>query len=123
MGTEELKPFLEALVEIENYLNERGYTLAIIKKPRKFAYAGMYDEETVLITDKTRFGATNVKERRKEAGLTVSELAKELGVDRHIVMRMEDDRRTHTYKSMKRFADYFECEIEDLLMRDGDADE
>ena len=115
-GTTELnKSILEQLADVVEYLDKRGFVLAVVKKPRNHTYMKMYDADTGYIDNNTRFGATKVREFRVNAGLTISQLAEDLGVDRNIVRRMERDNLTHTYKSMKRFADYFGCSVEDLI--------
>ena len=106
---------MERLADVSEYLDKRGFALVIVKKPRPHSYVKMYNKDRRLLDTNTRFGATKVRELREKAGLTISALSEELGVDRNIVKRMERDNLTHTYASMKRFADYFGCSVEALL--------
>ena len=118
-GTEEFdSDILDRIADVSEYLNKRGYILAIMKKPRSHNFVKMYNQKTGLISKQTRFGATKVRDYREAAGLTITALAEDLGVDRNIVKRMERDNLTHTYDSMKRFADYFGCSVEELLADD-----
>ena len=47
--------------------------------------------------------------------MRIVDVMNDLGVQRPIVARMEDDTVTHTYKSMKRFADYYGVSVEELI--------
>ena len=118
MVAKEFENVMGTLKDATKYLNKYGYTLAIIRIPRAHSFVRMYDPATRVIDDKTRFGKTKIKQLREEAGLSIYELAAEMGVDKTIVRRIEDSDMTHTYKSMKRFADYFGCSIEELLADD-----
>ena len=111
----------EAIIEIADVseiLDRNGFALMIVKKPKKNKYTFMYDPSREIIVDKTRFGATRVKEIRERIGMRVSDMAKDMGVDRHVIMRMENDQLRHTYDSMKKFADYFAITVEELVKKD-----
>ena len=113
----------EAIIEIADVseiLDRNGFALMIVKKPKKNGYTYMYDPKREIIVDKTRFGATRVRELREKMGMKVSDMAKDMGVDRHIIMRMENDKLRHTYDSMKKFADYFCVSVEELVKTDDD---
>ena len=103
MDFSELYPEIEALA---TKLDEKGMALCIIRKPRAYTYRDM---------GTSRFGKTNVRDRRVAMGINISTLAKMMGVAPIIVSRMENPKMTHTKSSMQRFADYFGCTIEELL--------
>ena len=100
----------ELLSEINDILEPYRLTVCIVKKPRQYRYSPYLA--------KKMFGRNNVRERREKMGLTAYQLAVLMGVDRNIVIRMEDERLTHTSVSMQKFADFFGCKIEDLLIQD-----
>lgn len=106
------------LADVSDILDRNGYVLMIVKKPKKYEYTHMYDPSREIIVDKTKFGATRVRELREKMGMRVSDMAKDMGVDRHIIMRMENDKLRHTYDSMKKFADYFCVTVEELVKKD-----
>ena len=114
MGTLTADEMAKQMAELNAYYNKYGYTLVLIRTPRSSNYIRKYDPNR-KIDRKTWFGATNVRERREQMRLSVYELAKEMDVDKNIVLRMENDEQRHAYCSMVRFANYFGCEIEDLL--------
>lgn len=115
METVDIDAILEQLSDVVEYLDKRGYVLAIAKKPRSHSFVRMYNPQFKRIDPMTRFGATKVKEMREASGLSVRQLAKDMEIDPTLVRRIENDQQTHTYKSLKRFADYFGCSLEDLL--------
>ena len=106
---------MDKVIELADYLDKRGYALVVVKKPRSHNFVKLYDSKLGFISESTRFGATRCKELREKAGLRIVDVMKDLGVQRPIVTRMEDDTVTHTYKSMKRFADYYGVSVEDLI--------
>ena len=113
MGTISAHEFVVDLAGVTEYLDKLGYAVVIIKKPRPNNCINMFDGKA--INEKTWFGATNVRFMREDKGLTVYQLAKEMGVDKNLVVRIENDYQRHAYNSVKRFADYFGCSIQELL--------
>ena len=97
----------ELLKQLNDELGKLGLVVCIVKKPREYNYS--------LDDFSERYGDTNVKRRREELGLTVNQLARAMGVDRNVVVRMETKNHRHTKASLQRFADFFECTIWDLL--------
>lgn len=119
----ELQNALEKLVEIAAFLDSKGYSLAIIKKPRQYNRVNIaghsnFDENLPAAV----YGNNNVRERRLAMGLTVRGLAEQMGVSNVIVYRMEKKGIMHKKISMQKFADFFGCSIDDLLTGD-DANE
>ena len=112
---EKFLAFNEQLFEFIDFLDKHGYAFLIVKKPRQHCYTKMYNPNIKYDEQKTMYGATRCKELREERGLRICDVMKDLGVARAIVARMEDDSQVHTYKSMKRFADYYGCTVEELL--------
>ena len=106
---------MDRVIDLADYLDKRGYSLVIVKKPRSHNFVKLYNPKVGFISDNTRFGATRCKELREKAGLRIVDVMNDLGVQRPIVARMEDDTVTHTYKSMKRFADYYGVSVEELI--------
>lgn len=98
-------------------LDKRGYSLEIVKKQRQYRRRTISDlAEKGLPSDHPQYyGKTKVRELREKAGLSQYQLAVAMGVDRNIVIRMEDEAKRHTEASMQRFADFFNCTINDLL--------
>ncbi len=115
MKTDELDDLIERVSDLVEALDKRGCVLMIGKKPRSHSWVKMYNPAVKMIDPMTRFGATRVKEFRERDGLSICDLAKEMEIDSTLVRRIENDEQTHTYKSLKRFADYFGCSVEDLL--------
>ena len=116
-----LQDVLRSLLVLEEYLDKRGYTIAIVKKPRAHSFRRVYDGEMPVDESVVFTGRNTVRRRREALGLSRIQLAKEMGVGHPIVDRMEDENHSHTYKTMKKFADYFGCTVEEL--QGGGADE
>lgn len=112
---ENIEELIERVSALAEALDKRGFALVIVKKPRPHNFVKMYNPKHGFVDEQTRFGATRCKEFREKAGLRIVDVMNDLGVQRPIVTRMEDDNVTHTYKSIKRFADYYGVSVEDLL--------
>lgn len=112
MENKELEQLLERVTDI---LDRYGLMVCIVRKPRVCNRGSDYLSQM--------YGDTNVKQRREAMGLSAYQLAKRMGVDRNIVSRIEQRNRLHSKASMQRFADFFECSIEDLLLVNGGNDE
>ena len=106
----ESKTLEELLDEVSAILDKHGLVLCIKRKTRDYNYSAE--------VKKAMYGNNNIRKRREELGLTEQQLAKEMGIDRNLVARIERKDMLHTEKSMQRFADYFGCTIEDLLVGD-----
>lgn len=106
------------LADVSDILDRNGYVLMIVKKPKKPEYKYMYDPNREIIVDKTRFGATRVRELREKMGMRLIDMQRDMGVDRMTIARMENDKLNHTYASMKKFADYFGVTVEELVKKD-----
>jgi transcriptional regulator with XRE-family HTH domain len=59
----------------------------------------------------------NLRAERLNRGLSVRELADEVGVDRRVIARLEDGGTAHP-ANVKRVADYFGCKVTDLISID-----
>lgn len=119
-GMKNLDGAILELSDVSDLLDRCGYVLMIVKKPKKNGYTYMYDPNREIIVDKTRFGATRVKELREKMGMRLVDMERDMGIDRHLIMRMENDKLRHSYESMKRFADYFGVTVEELVKKDDD---
>jgi transcriptional regulator with XRE-family HTH domain len=59
----------------------------------------------------------DLRAERLNRGLSVRELADEVGVDRKVIARLEDG-GTARVANVKRVADYFGCKVTDLISID-----
>ena len=115
---DELRASLDQVAEIVDYFDSKGYAVLITKKSKRYAYENEI-RKLDLPKEKWMFGATIIRELRESRGLTVKQLADEMGVETTVVYRIENKNIRHRYGSMKRFADYFGCDVEDLVVNKG----
>ena len=62
-----------------------------------------------------RIAAENVAQKRKACGLTQSQVAERLGVEKESVSRMESGKITLTLDRLQQFAGIFGCSVSELL--------
>ena len=104
------------VLDFAEYLDKRGYALQIVKKPKQYNKRNVFDiAKEGFPSTHFYYGRNKVRELREKAGLSQYQLACAMGVDRNIVIRMEDVMKRHTEETMQRFADFFGCTINDLL--------
>lgn len=104
------------VLNFAEHLDKHGFALQIVKKPRQYNRRTVFDiAKEGFPSTHFYYGRNKVRELREKAGLSQYQLAVAMGVDRNIVIRMEDEAKRHTEASMQRFADFFNCTINDLL--------
>lgn len=117
----DMKTVFLQMRELIDYLDSIGYVLMITKKSRSYKRRTIVRPELIPLEKRT-YGRTNVRERRLQMGLSGRKLAEKVGVSNVIVMRMEDPTLRHKYSSMKRFADFFGCEVDDLVEKEENVE-
>ena len=107
----------EQIADLAQKLDKLGCALLIINKPKNRPHCNIKNlgSEGFSLAHQKTYGKTKVRKMREDAGLSQYQLACAMGVDRNIVLRIEDENRKHTEASMQRFADFFNCTINDLL--------